>query len=61
MTGFYRKFIEDDAKIASPILRYLQKGARVKKKSPKLYIGLWKMLKIITQAPILRYHDINGI
>lgn len=59
MTGFYRKFIKDYAKIASPMIKYLQKDARVNKNDPNYIFAFEKLKDIVTKAPILRYPNFS--
>lgn len=59
ITGFYRKFIKDYAKIAHPITKYLKKGAKINKNDPNYISAFAKLKEIITEHPILRYPDFS--
>ena len=57
MTGYYRKFVRDYAKIAYPMIRYLKKGETINIKDPQ-YISAFENLKdLITSHPILKYPE----
>lgn len=57
MTGFYRKFIKDYAKVAHPLIKYLKKDAKISVYDPQ-YIEAFEKLKILISAhPILKYPD----
>lgn len=55
MTGFYRKFIKDYAKVAHPLIKYLKKDSKINIKDPQ-YIESFEQLKLlICSHPILKY------
>lgn len=55
ITGYYRKFIKDYAKIAHPLIKYLKKDSKINSNDPQ-YIQAFENLKIlISSHPILRY------
>lgn len=57
MTGYYRKFIRDYAKIAYPMIRYLKKDENININDPQ-YISAFENLKaLITTHPILKYPE----
>lgn len=59
ITGFYRKFIKNYAKIAQPMTKYLRKDAKVNTLDSS-YIYAFEQLKtLITSHPILKYPDFN--
>lgn len=59
ITGYFRKFIRDYAKIAEPMTRYLKKNTRINLNDSS-YISSFEKLKIIlTDSPVLRYPDFN--
>lgn len=59
ITGYYRKFIKDYAKIAKPMTNYLKKDKHINKSDP-CYINSFEELKrLITTHPILKYPDFN--
>lgn len=59
ITGYYRKFIKNYAKIAQPLTKYLKKNTKVNPNDP-CYIAAFEKLKdLITNHPILRYPDFN--
>lgn len=55
ITGFYRKFIKDYAKIAYPMTKYLKKDQTVNTNDPCYLVAFEKLKDIVTNAPILRY------
>lgn len=55
MTGFYRKFIRDYAKIASPLTKALRKNEKINTCDPNYILAFEKLKEIVTNAPILRY------
>lgn len=57
ITGYYRKFIKDYAKIAYPLTRYLKKGMKVNTNDPNYISSFEKLKEIITNHPILKYPD----
>lgn len=59
VSGYYRKFIKDYAKIAQPLTKYLKKDAKINTFDPT-YIHAFEQLKqLITTHPILRYPDFD--
>lgn len=58
-TGYYRKFIKDYAKIAFGMTKYLKKGARINTKDPQYMDAFYKLKRLLTEEPILRYPDFN--
>lgn len=59
ITGYYRKFIKDYAKIAQPMTKYLKLNSKINKLDPS-YIHAFEQLKsLITSHPILKYPDFN--
>lgn len=61
ITGFYRKFVKDYAKIAYPMTRFLKKGQTVNTNDPCYIVAFEKLKHIITNAPILRYPNFNKV
>ena len=59
ITGFYRKFVKDYAKIAGPILKYLKKNTTINLNDPSYISAFEKLKEIITTHPILRYPNFN--
>ena len=57
MTGYYRKFVKDYAKVAQPITKYLKKGAKINVKDPTYIEAFEKLKTLISTHPILRYPD----
>lgn len=55
MTGFYRKFIKDYAKIATPLTKALRKNEKINRFDPNYILAFEKLKEIVTNAPILRY------
>lgn len=55
MTGFYRKFIKDYAKIASPMTRFLKKDQTINEYDPNFIASFEKLKQLVTNSPILRY------
>lgn len=59
VTGYYRKFIKDYAKIAKPMTYYLKKNKKINTLDPN-YINSFEELKtLLTTHPILKYPDFN--
>lgn len=59
ITGYYRKFMKDYAKVAKPMTNYLKKDKQINKSDP-LYINSFEELKtLLTTHPILKYPDFN--
>ena len=59
ITGYYRKFIKDYAKVAQPMTHYLRKNTKVDIKDIKYINAFEKLKKLITEDPILKYPDFN--
>lgn len=59
ITGFYRKFIKDYAKIALPILKYSKKNTKVNAHDPNYIASFEKLKSLITDYPILKYPNFN--
>lgn len=59
VTGYYRKFIRDYAKIAYPITRYLKMGMKINENDPNYISAFEKLKNIISEHPILKYPDFN--
>lgn len=59
MTGFYRKFIHNYAKIAYPMIRYLKKNEKVNKNDPSYIVAFEKLKELITNSPVLRYPNFS--
>lgn len=57
LTGYYRKFVKNYAKVAQPITKYLKKGARINLKDPTYIEAFEKLRTLISTHPILRYPD----
>lgn len=55
MTGFYRKFIGNYAKIAHPMTVYLKKGQSINTNDPNYLVAFEKLKDLVTNTPILRY------
>lgn len=59
ITGYYRKFIKDYAKVAQPLTKYLKKDSKININDPN-YINAYEKLKdMITSHPILRYPNFD--
>ena len=59
VTGYYRKFIKDYAKVAKPLTHYLKKEKKINLSDPA-YINAFEELKtLLTTHPILKYPDFN--
>lgn len=59
MTGFYRKFIRDYAKIAQPLTNVLKKKNKININNPCFIAAFEKLKELITNSPILRYPNFN--
>lgn len=55
LTGYYRKFIKDYAKVAQPIIKYLKKGVKINVKDPTYIEAFEKLKNLISSHPILRF------
>jgi len=55
ITGYYRKFIKDYAKVAQPITKYLKKNVKINLKDPTYVEAFEKLKHLISSHPILRY------
>lgn len=55
ITGYYRKFIKDYAKVAQPITKYLKKGVKINIKDPTYVEAFEKLKNLISSHPILRF------
>lgn len=59
VSGYYRKFIKDYAKISQPLTKYLKKDSSINTLDPS-YINAFEQLKqLITTHPILRYPNFD--
>lgn len=59
ITGYYRKFIKDYAKVASPMIHFLKKNIKINRRD-KLYRKSFEDLKLlITSDPVLRNPDFS--
>lgn len=59
ITGYYRKFVKDYAKVAQPMTKYLKKNTKVNTKDTNYINGFEKLKSLITQSPVLKYPDFN--
>ncbi|GBP04513.1 Retrovirus-related Pol polyprotein from transposon 17.6 [Eumeta japonica] len=59
LTGYYRKFVKDYAKVAQPMTKYLKKGVKINDKDPTYIEAFEKLKSLISSHPILRYPDFN--
>lgn len=57
LTGYYRKFIRDYAKVAQPISKYLRKDTKINIKDPNYIEAFEKLKTLISSHPILRFPD----
>lgn len=57
ITGYYRKFVKDYAKIAQPITKYLKKNVRLNVNDPTYIEAFDKLKQLISSHPILKYPD----
>lgn len=57
ITGYYRKFIKDYAKVAQPMTKYLKKNNKLNLEDPLYKDSFQKLKELITSYPILRYPD----
>lgn len=59
ITGYYRKFMKDYARVAQPMTKYLKKDSKINNLDPS-YVNAFEQLKtLITSHPILKYPDFN--
>ena len=59
ITGYYRKFIKDYAKIAQPLTHCLKKDSKINIDNPKYIEAFEELKEIITRDPILKYPNFN--
>lgn len=59
MTGFYRKFVRDYAKIAFPMSRYLKKNETINTDDPSYIAAFEKLKTLVTNSPVLRYPNFS--
>lgn len=57
LLGYYRKFIQDYAKLTKPMTKYLKKDMEFKNTDPQFIEAFEKCKKILIADPILRYPD----
>lgn len=57
ITGYYRKFIKDYAKVAQPMTRHLKKDSKINTNDPSYRDSFEKLKELITNYPTLRYPD----
>lgn len=57
LTGYYRKFVKDYAKVAQPITKFLKKDTKINMKDPTYIEAFEKLKTLISTHPILRYPD----
>lgn len=57
ITGYYRKFIKDYAKIAHGLTKYLKKDTKINKNDPQYTDAFYKLKRLLTHTPILKYPD----
>lgn len=55
VTGYYRKFIRDYAKVAHPMIKYLKKNSKIDSEDFNYGNAFEKLKRIITEAPVLQY------
>ncbi|GBP03435.1 Retrovirus-related Pol polyprotein from transposon 297 [Eumeta japonica] len=59
LTGYYRKFVKDYAKVAQPMTKYLRKGAKINTKDPTYIESFEKLKLLISSHPILKYPNFD--
>lgn len=59
ITGYYRKFIKDYARVAQPITKYLKKNVKINLNDPNYIAAFEKLKSLITDHPVLNYPDFN--
>ena len=59
LTGYYRRFIRDYAKLAKPLTRYLKKDGQINIHDEDYKKGFEKLKQILTSDQILTYPDFN--
>lgn len=57
ITGYYRKFIRDYAKVAQPMTKFLKKDSKVNVNDQSYKESFEKLKNLITNYPILKYPD----
>lgn len=59
VSGYYRKFIKDYAKIAYPLTKCLKKGAKINSLDKNYQESFNKLKTLLTTDPILKYPDFD--
>lgn len=57
ITGYYRKFIKDYAKIAQPMTKYLTKNTKINPNDPNFIESFEKLKTIISTHPVLKFPE----
>lgn len=57
LVGYYRRFIQNFAKILTPFTRCLKKGTKIDTKDPQYIEAFHKCKELLTNAPVLAYPD----
>lgn len=57
LIGYYRRFIQNFAKVVQPFTRCLKKGAKIDHNDPNYLQAFYKCKELLTNAPILVYPD----
>lgn len=57
ITGYYRKFVKDYAKVAYPMIKYLKGNTKVNIKDDEYINAFNKLKKLLTSDPILKRPD----
>ena len=59
LTGFYRRFIKDFAKITKPLTKVLKENEKWDFQDEKYLEAFNKLKELITNAPVLAYPDFS--
>lgn len=57
LVGYYRRFIQNFAKIVQPFTKCLKKGSKIDDKNPEYLQAFQHCKDLLTNAPILTYSD----
>ncbi len=59
ITGYYRKFVRDYAKVAHGLTKYLKKDIKINTRDPQYISSFEKLKNLLVSPPILKYPDFN--
>lgn len=59
LTGYYRKFVRDYAKVVQPVIKFLRKNVTINTKAPNYIKAFTKLKILISSHPILRFPNFD--